>query len=273
MRGPVILLGALVALALAAPLLPLADPAVTELGARLRPPLAEGHPLGTDQLGRDLLSRVVHATRLSLGVALCGVAVAAVLGGVLGIVAAYYGRFVDGFVMRGVDVLMAFPYLLLALAIVAALGPGLVNATLAIAIVNVPFFARSMRGAALVIREHDYVAAARAAGASNLRILSRHVLPNLAPVSIVAASSTLGWMIVETAGLSFLGLGAQPPSADLGSLLGRARHVLGTAPHVVLVPGSVIFALVLIVNLAGDRMRDRLDPKLRAGSGEERKMR
>lgn len=263
-RGALVVLAAVALIAIASPLLPLPDPAATDLDARLLPPLSPGHWLGTDQLGRDLGARLLQGLRVSLAVALLGVAVAAAGGSVLGVVAAYYGRKLDSVLMRGVDVLMAFPYLLLALAIVAALGPGLVNATIAIAIVNVPFFARSVRGAALGVRNEEYVEAARAAGASNPRVVFRHVLPNVLPVVVIAGSSSLGWMIVETAGLSFLGLGAQPPTADLGSLLGRARHLLTTAPHVTLAPGLTIVVVVLALNLLGDALRDVLDPRLRA---------
>lgn len=243
----------------------LADPNATDLDARLLPMFAPGHPLGTDALGRDLLARLSYGTALSLLVAFAGVAVAATVGSLLGTVAAFAGRWLDFSLMRGIDVLMAFPYLLLALALVAAFGPGLLNATLAIAIVNVPFFARTVRGAALEIVEHEYVAWARASGAGTPRVLLRHVLPNLMPTLVVAASTNVGWVLLETAGLSFLGLGAQPPTADLGGMLGRSRYLLVTAPHVVLLPGAVMFALVLGLNLGGDRLRDALDAKSREG--------
>lgn len=267
--------GALVALfvliALSAPWLPVADPAATNLDARLLPPLSPGHLLGTDQLGRDVLARSIFAIRASLAVALAGVTSACAVGCFVGALAGLDARHLDSVVMRATDVLMAFPYLLLALAIVAALGPSLLHATLAIAIVNVPFFARLIRGKLLVIRGEQYIEAARAAGASELRVLVRHVLPNLLPVMLVAASSSMGWMIVETAGLSFLGLGAQPPQADLGALLGRARHLAVVAPHVVIAPGCATVILVLAFNLWGDHLRDRLDPRLAAltpaGSG------
>jgi peptide/nickel transport system permease protein len=265
-RASLVVLAALVALALAAPLLPLPDPAETALETRLLAPLSPGHLLGTDQLGRDLLSRLIFAIRLSLVVALIGVTLAGAVGSLLGLVAAHYGRQLDTVLMRGVDVLMAFPYLLLALAIVAALGPGLLNATLAIAIVNVPFFARAVRGAALSVRREEFVEAARAAGASDARVLWVHVAPNVLPVIVIAASSSLAWMIVETAGLSFLGLGAQPPNADLGSLLGRARHLLGTAPHVLLAPGVAIVLLALPLHLLGDALRDLLDPRAKSSA-------
>jgi len=245
-----------VVLAMTAPLLPLPEPNATDLGARLLPPLSSGHWLGTDQLGRDIGARLIFGLRLSLLVAFVGVAVAGMLGSLLGVVAAYFGRATETVVMRSIDVLMAFPYLLLALAIVAALGPGLVNATLAIAVVNVPFFARTARGAALGVMAEDFVMAARAVGASNARVLFAHVAPAVASPLAVAASASLGWMLLETAGLSFLGLGAQPPTADLGGMLGQARHLAATAPHVMLAPGLTIFALAMAVNVLGDVVRD-----------------
>ncbi len=252
---------ALAAAAAAAPLLPLADPAATDLAARLAPPLSDGHPLGTDALGRDVLSRLVWGARLSLAVALFAVAIAAVAGSAIGLVSAYRGRAADAVLMRGVDVLMAFPYLLLALAIVAALGPGLRNAAIAIAIVNVPFFARTVRGTALALMREDFVAAARVSGYSDARILLAELAPNAAPVIVIAISTSLGWMILETAGLSFLGLGAQPPLADLGGMLGEGRHLMATAPHLSLVPGAAIFAIVVALNVLGDGLRDALDPE------------
>ncbi|WP_020186024.1 dipeptide/oligopeptide/nickel ABC transporter permease/ATP-binding protein [Methylopila sp. 73B] len=251
------------ALALAAPFLPLPDPDATEPANRLAGLGSAGHLLGTDQLGRDVLSRLIFGLRVSLAVGVAATLAAALVGGTIGLVAAFYGRWVDGLLMRLVDVLMAFPYLLLALAVVAALGPGLTNAALAIAIVNVPFFARAVRGQALGIVRRDYVAAARLAGFSDLRILLSEVLPNVAPLLIVTAATTIGWMILETAGLSFLGLGAQPPQADLGSMLGDGRKVVVAAPHVAAAPGVVVFVLVVGLNLLGDGLRDALDPRMK----------
>ena len=251
--------------ALAAPLLPLPDPAATALGQRLLPPLSPGHPLGTDALGRDLLSRLVWGTRLSLAVALAATLAAALLGSLTGLVAGFAGGAVDGGLMRVVDLLMAFPYILLALAIVAVLGPGLFHALLAIAAVNVPFFARTVRGATLGLARRDFVDAARMGGAGPLALLATEILPNVMPVIVVTASTSFGWMILETAGLSFLGLGAQPPLADLGAMLGEARKVMFIAPHVSLVPGVMVFVIVMAINLAGDGLRDALDPRLRSG--------
>lgn len=247
--------------ALAAPLLPLPDPTLTAPAERMKPALSAGHLLGTDHLGRDLLSRLLWGARASIAVGALATLIAALVGGLLGLAAAWLGRLLDGLVMRGVDVLMAFPYLLLALAIVAALGPGLGNAMLAIAVANVPFFARAVRGAALDIRHQDYIAAARLAGHGEPAILAREVLPNLAPTLLLLMTTTLGWMVLETAGLSFLGLGAQPPAADLGSMLGEGREFLTTYPRVAVLPGLLILLLVVGINLLGDGLRDLLDPR------------
>lgn len=254
------LLLALVVTSLLAPLLPLADPNHTQLDNRLAPPKLGAHWLGTDQLGRDIFSRLIFGFRLSLGVAVAGVAVASTLGCSIGLVAGYYGGFVDSVLMRAIDVVMAFPYLLLALAIVAVLGPGLEHATLAVAVVNVPFFARAIRGQVLSLRGEAFIDAARVGGLSDRTILIAEILPLLWPTVIVAVTTSLGWMILETAGLSFLGLGAIPPTADLGGMLGQGRHLLTTAPHVSLLPGGLIFVVVACFNIIGDGLRDALDP-------------
>ncbi len=267
-RWSMLALGVLSAVALAclgAPLLPLPDPNQTALSERLLTPLSAGHLLGTDQLGRDMLSRLLHGARLSLAVAFLGVSVATVLGSLVGIVAGYFQGALDNAVMRGIDVLMAFPYLLLALAIVVVLGPGLENATLAIAIVNVPFFARTVRGHTLSLGRAAFVDAARVAGLGDARILATELLPALGSTLVVTASTSTGWMLLETAGLSFLGLGAQPPTADLGGMLGQGRQLLATAPHVSLIPGAFIFGVVAMFNLLGDGLRDALDPRHSAG--------
>jgi peptide/nickel transport system permease protein len=257
---------AIVLIALAAPILPLADPNATAPAERLKPPFSPGALLGTDQLGRDMLSRLVWGTRVSLAVGVAATLVAAVLGSLIGLIAAFFGRIVDQVLMRGIDMLMAFPYLLLALAIVAALGPGLLNALLAIAVVNIPFFARSVRGATLGLVRREFVEAARLSGFSNLRIIASELFPNVLPVIVITISTTIGWMILETAGLSFLGLGAQPPQADLGSMLGDGRNLIINAPHVSVVPGVLILVLVIGINLLGDGLRDVLDPRLKSGA-------
>jgi len=253
-------------LALITPILPLHPPNVTDTANRFQPIFSEGHLLGTDHLGRDMLSRLLWGTRLSLAVGFAAAIFAATIGAAIGIVAGYFGGATDNVIMRGVDMLMAFPYILLALAIVAALGPGLVNALIAVAAVNVPFFARNIRGVTVGIAHKEFVDAARLSGLSNTRIILTEILPNVVPVIVIAMSTTIGWMILETAGLSFLGLGSQPPQADLGSMLGEARSALITNPHTSVVPGVMILIIVMGINLLGDGVRDALDPRLRSGA-------
>ncbi|EYR84059.1 dipeptide/oligopeptide/nickel ABC transporter permease/ATP-binding protein [Shinella sp. 838] len=260
----IIVLIALVALLV--PLLPLPDPDATAPADRLKPVLTAGHLLGTDQLGRDILSRLLWGVRISLAVGFAATLIAALLGSAIGIVAGYAGGRTDNLMMRGIDILMAFPYILLALAIVAALGSGLLNALYAIAVVNIPFFARNVRGVTLGYTHREFVDAARLSGKGPVAIVLTEVLPNVLPVIVITMSTTAGWMILETAGLSFLGLGAQPPQADLGSMLGEGRAQLFTAPHVSIVPGAMIFLVVISLNLLGDGIRDVLDPRLRSGA-------
>lgn len=263
--GAVLLL-ALVLLCLVVPLLPLADPNVTDTPNKFLRPFSEGHLLGTDHLGRDLLSRLLWGTRLSLAVGVAAAAAAAFCGTLIGICAGYFGGWIDNGLMRLIDMIMAFPYILLALAIVAALGPGMLNALIAVAAVNVPFFARNIRGISVGLTAREFIDAARLSGQGHARIIMIELLPNVLPVIIVAISTTIGWMVLETAGLSFLGLGSQPPQADLGSMLGEARAALIAAPHTLIVPGAMIFVIVMSINLLGDGLRDALDPRLRSGA-------
>ncbi len=265
LAGGVVLL-AVVLLAAATPLLPLAPPNVTATADRYLRPFSQGHLLGTDHLGRDLLSRLLWGTRLSLAVGFAAALIAATIGAAVGIVAGYAGGRTDNVIMRGIDMLMAFPYILLALAIVAALGPGLLNALIAVAAVNIPFFARNIRGITVGIAHREFVDAARLAGMRHGRIILTEILPNVLPVIVIAMSTTVGWMILETAGLSFLGLGSQPPQADLGSMLGEARAALISHPHTSVVPGLMILVIVMSINLLGDGVRDALDPRLRSGA-------
>ncbi len=258
--------GFIVIVALLAPALPLPNPNITDQPNRLLPPLSAGHLLGTDHLGRDILSRLIWGTQVSLLVGISATALAALFGSLIGLVAGYMRGAADSLLMRFVDMLMAFPYILLAIAIVAALGPGLLNALYAIALVNIPFFARNIRGVTVSIRSREFVDAARLSGKSHVAILFTEVLPNVLPVIVITMSTTVGWMILETAGLSFLGLGAQPPTADLGSMLGQARAQLFTAPHASIIPGVMIFVLVMSINLLGYGIRDVLDPRLRSGA-------
>lgn len=253
-------------LALLAPWLPLANPDETDLVNRLLPAFSPGHILGTDHLGRDILSRLLWGTRVSLMVGISATLIAAILGTLIGLIAGYVGHRTDTLLMRCIDMLMAFPYILLALAIVAVLGPGLLNALYAIALVNIPFFARNIRGLTVVLRDRDFIQAARLSGKNHLQVLLTEVLPNVLPIIVVTMSTTIGWMILETAGLSFLGLGTQPPNADLGSMLGQGRAQMFVAPHVALVPGIMIFLIVISFNLLGDGVRDILDPRLKSGA-------
>jgi peptide/nickel transport system permease protein len=247
--------------ALLAPVLPLADPDTVDTPNRLRPPGSPGHALGTDEFGRDLLARLVWGARVSL---LAGVATAAasmLIGVTLGVIGGFYTGWVEALVMRLTDILMAFPYILLAIAIVGGLGPGLRNAMLAIAIVGFPIYTRLVRGIVLSLREREFVEAARALGAGDPVILARHILPHLLSPVIVAFSLDVGFKILATAGLSFLGLGTQPPTADWGSMLATGRQFVILSPHVAMLPGLAIFVVVLALNMVGDALRDLLDPR------------
>lgn len=239
------------------------DPIQTNLAMRLAPPATPGYPLGADDLGRDILSRLIWGGRISMLVGFGAVVVAMTIGVLVGLVAGYAGGWVDSLIMRLIDILMAFPAILLAIAIVASLGPGLRNAMLAIAVVGIPYYARIVRSSVLSVREQDFVLAARAIGVAHPRILGRHVLPNCLGPLIVAATLDVGWMIMAAAGLSFLGLGAQPPTAEWGVMLSQGRQFVRHAPHVSILPGAAIFLVVLALNLLGDGLRDALDPRLR----------
>ena len=255
-----VLIAAVLAAALA-PWLPLLDPDTVDTPNRLRPPLSSGHALGTDEFGRDLLARLVWGARVSL---LAGVATAAasmVIGVALGILGGFYTGWIETLVMRLTDILMAFPYILLAIAIVGGLGPGLRNAMIAIAIVGFPLYTRLVRSVVLALREREFVEAARALGAGDPVILGRHILPHLLSPVIVAFSLDVGVKILATAGLSFLGLGTQPPTADWGSMLATGRQFVVLSPHVALLPGLAIFVIVLALNMIGDALRDLLDPR------------
>jgi peptide/nickel transport system permease protein len=254
------LVGALV-LAGLAPWLPLADPDAVDTVKRLQPPLTAGHPLGTDEFGRDLLARLVWGARVSLLAGVVTAAAAMVVGVALGIVGGFYSGWLETLVMRLTDILMAFPYVLLAIALVAGLGPGLRNAMIAIAIVGFPLYTRLVRGVVLSLREREFVEAARALGAPDAVILGRHVLPHLVSPVTVAFSLDVGAKILVTAGLSFLGLGTQPPTADWGSMLATGRQFVVLSPHVALLPGLAIFLIVLALNVVGDALRDLLDPR------------
>lgn len=231
-------------------------------GERLTGPSAQNW-FGTDDLGRDIFTRIVYGARISLFVGFFSVTGALVMGTLLGVIAGFFGRWVDLLISRIFDVLLAFPSILLAIAIVAILGPSLQNALLAIAIINIPIFGRLVRSRVLSIREEEYILAAKALGMKNSRILFHHILPNSVAPIIVQATLSFGSAILEAAALGFLGLGAQPPTPEWGKMLSDARQYIQTAPWTVLFPGLSIMLVVLGFNLLGDGLRDALDPKMK----------
>ena len=218
--------------------------------------------MGIDGNVRDEFSRVIYGTQVSLFIGFITIGFAIIIGSLLGAIAGYYGGAVDNIIMRILDVLMAFPSLLLAIAIVAVLGPGLQNALLAIGIVSIPIYARVVRGSVLSVKECAYVSASRAMGASNFHILFNRILPNVLAPLIVQGTLGIGTAILDAAALSFLGLGAQPPMAEWGTMLGLERNQVFTAPHLVFFPGIAIMITVLAFNLMGDGLRDAIDPRL-----------
>jgi len=245
-----------------APLLAPYDPIATDFANVLSPP-TRTHPLGTDDIGRDILSRIIHGSRISLQAGLFTVAVALTVGLPLGLIAGFRGGRIDDLIMRGIEVILSFPTLVLALGITAVLGPRLIHALFAIGIVFVPHFARLIRGQVLTVKENDFVAAAQALGASDVRVMRRHVLPNcLAPI-LVQSSFSIAFAILTEAALSFLGLGTQPPTPSWGIMLAMGRGYLEQAPWLGAFPGLAIFLTVLGFNLLGDGIRDALDPRLK----------
>lgn len=235
------------------------DPCIHALGCPAEQPQ---HLLGLDGNIRDEFSRLLYGARLSLMVGFATVTFAIIIGTILGAIAGYFGGWIDNIIMRVMDVLLAFPSLLLAIAIVTVLGAGLINALLAIGIVSIPAYARVMRASVLSIREMDYVSATRALGGSNLQILFRRILPNALTPLIVQGTLGIASAILDAAALSFLGLGAQPPTPEWGAMLGAERNQVFTAPHLVFYPGLMIMLTVLCFNLIGDGLRDALDPRL-----------
>ena len=252
----------LVLAATLAPWLALHDPTRQSLIEKRARPGAK-YLLGADEFGRDILSRVIYGSRVALLVGVVSVLIALAGGLVLGTAAGFTGGWLDTVVMRVVEILLAFPYLLLALAIVAMLGPGVLNTTLAVGIWGVPAVTRMVRGSVLALRETEYVGAARALGAPAPAVLRRHVLPNVLPGLVVYATLFMANAILLEAALSFLGLGVQPPTASWGLMVSTGRDVLLVAPHVATVPGLAIMVAVLGFNLLGDGLRDALDPRLR----------
>lgn len=220
------------------------------------------HLFGTDEYGRDVLSRIVTGTRLSLSIAVTAVTIGAFVGSVLGIIAGYYGGLLGSLIMRFCDILFSFPGLLLAIGIVAIIGPGLTNVVIAISIYGIPTFTRIIRSATLSIKELLYIEASRSIGVSDTRLLVKHVFPGTLPSLIVAYTMRMGTAIISASSLSFLGFGASPTNPDWGAMLSTGRDYIGVAPHMLLYPGLMIFFTVLAFNLLGDGLRDTLDPKL-----------
>ena len=221
------------------------------------------HPLGTDELGRDTLSRLLYGSRVSLGIAFSSVIIGVFVGAVLGLVAAYSGGVVDSVIMRVMDVMLALPGILLGIAIVVVLGNGVINTVIAVAVFSVPTFARLVRGSALAVLQLDYIMASRGLGASGVRIVLAHVVPNSLTPLIVQSTLQLGVAILIASGLSFLGLGVQPPNPEWGAMLSKGRELVRSTPVAAFAPGMAITVLVLSFSLLGDGLRDALDPKLK----------
>ena len=256
------LLGIVVIAAITAPIIAPYDPIATAPRESLQGSSLE-HLLGTDQLGRDVLSRIIFGSRISIMVGVVAVGRAMAVGVPLGLISGYFGGLIDHVIMRTMDAVIAFPALVLALAIVGALGPGTFQIMVAIGISSVPLYARLTRGQVLTIREQDYVHAARSLGASDLRVIARHVLPNSLSPLIVQGSLGVAFAILAEAGLSFLGVGVQPPSPTWGGMLSKALPLIERAPLLSIYPGIAIFVTVLAINTLGDALRDVLDPRLR----------
>jgi peptide/nickel transport system permease protein len=256
-----VILVSFVVIAIFAPVLAPHDPLDTNPRAKSEPIFTSGHLLGTDQVGRDILSRLIYGSRLTLTIGMVGALFSAGIGLLIGVIAGYFKGWTDTLVMRAIDVLMAFPDILLAIVIVAILGPNLQNAIVAIAILGVPFYVRLVRGDVIRLRSSDFVTAAQTIGAADTRIIPRHIIPNVLSPIIVTASIHIGYLILAAAGLSFIGLGAQPPSPEWGAMVASGRDYVFVAPHIVLVPSAAIFVVVLAFNTLGDGLRDALDPK------------
>ncbi len=238
------------------------DPIVGELSQRQTAPNST-YLLGTDSQGRDVLSRILYGAKISVQIGVISVGIALVIGTILGLISGYFGGYPDMIIMRLIDIMLAFPTILLALAIVSVLGPNLTNAMIAVGVVNIPRFARIVRSSVLSVKENEYIEAARSIGSTDFQIITKHILPNcLAPI-LVQTTLAVGTAILEAAGLSFLGLGAQPPKAEWGAMLADSRGYMRQAPWSVMFPGFAIMMTVLGFNLLGDGLRDALDPRLK----------
>jgi peptide/nickel transport system permease protein len=232
------------------------------MAMRLKPPSLQ-HLFGTDTYGRDVFARIVHGSRASLSIGLLTTIIAVFVGGIFGSIAGFYGGMADSVIMRVMDTIMAIPPILLALAIVASLGPGMTNLIIAMTISSVPGFTRIIQAVILLVVEQDYVEAARACGTKDIRIILRHILPNSMGPIIVQATMSVASMIISAASLSFLGMGIQPPTPEWGAMLSESREYMTYAPYLVIIPGLAILLSALALNLFGDGLRDALDPRLK----------
>lgn len=257
-----IVLALFLLIAIFAPFLTPHDPVITNLGNALTKPSAE-HLLGTDWLGRDNLARILYGSRISLAIGLISVTIGMLIGVPIGALSGYYGGRFDLFIQRIIDVLIAFPGILLAIVVVTVLGVGVENVMIAVGIASVPIYTRLVRGSVLAVKEQGYVAAAKALGIGDLRIIIRHILPNCLGPIIVQSTFQIATAILWAAGLGFLGLGAQPPDPEWGAMLSKGREYIRTAHHLTTYPGLAILFMVLGFNLIGDGMRDALDPRSR----------
>lgn len=265
--GLIVLTG-FVSCAILAPWVAPYDPLSMDLDSKFLPPGSKGHLLGTDNFGRDLLSRLIFGSRISLSVGLVVVSIAMVIGTFLGLVAGYFGGIADILLMRLVEVFYSFPFLVLAVAVMAVLGPSLYNVMLVLGMVSWPIYARLVRGQVLALREETFVEAAKAVGSSSVRILVKHVLPNCFSPIIVTATMQIASAILSVAALGFLGLGVQPPAPEWGAMLNEGKRFMRNAPHLITIPGLAIMLIVLSLNFIGDALRDALDPRLRGIEGQ-----
>jgi len=256
------LIGCLLVLAVIGPLISPSNPLAPDPINRLKGP-SSAHLFGTDSLGRDMLSRVIYGSRISIVIGLIAVSISLVPGTLLGLVSGFYGKKLEESIMRIMDVMLAFPAILLAIFITAILGPSLLNTMIAVGIVYIPHYARIVRSSVLTLKEQEFVQAVRSIGGTNFRIIALHIFPNAIPPIIVYATLGMGTAVLQAAALGFLGLGAQPPTPEWGAMLSEGRQYIQLAPHVAAFPGLAIFILVLGFNLFGDGLRDLLDPSLR----------
>ncbi len=255
----VLLIGA----AVCAPLLAPTDPYDNDLSRAMQPPGSEGLPLGADAQGRDMVTRLLYGLRVSLLMGFAAVALGGLLGALLGFLAAFYQRWLDGPIMRLVDMMLSFPAILVGLAIAAIFGPGIFSVVIALSVATVPLMARIVRGSALVVMRLDFIEAARATGMTDARLIWKHLAPNCLSAIFVFATLRFGQVILLGSALSFLGLGAQPPVPELGAMASEGRNFLFFAPHIAVLPCILIFIVVLAFNVLGDALRDALDPRLR----------